>query len=202
MKSANHIITCTPYLDEFAKQFNANTTDISSTINTEKYLPVNTYSNDHTIVLGWSGSHSTLRILKLILPALTALKDLLDYKLLVMGGTNIDIPGIQMEKLEWSEEKEISTLQKIDIGLYPLPMDEEWVKGKSGLKALQYMALGIPTIASNCGCNDRVIHNGISGFLVSTQEEWIEKIILLAKDAALRKSMGKAARSLLKKHTR
>ena len=199
MKTANHIITCTPYLDEFARQHNQHTTDISSTINTDQYLPVNTYTNDKIIVLGWSGSHSTLRMLKLILPALIELKKSLDYKLVVMGGTDIEIPGIVIEKLEWTEEKEISTLQKIDIGLYPLPMDEEWVKGKSGLKALQYMALGIPTIASNCGCNDRVIENGVSGFLVSTQEEWVEKIILLAKDAALRKSMGLAARETVEK---
>ncbi|MEI7473041.1 MAG: glycosyltransferase family 4 protein [Chitinophagaceae bacterium] len=199
MKTANHIITCTPYLDEFARKYNQHTTDISSTINTDHYKPVNKYTNDHQIVLGWSGSHSTLRMLKLILPALIELKKSLDYKLVVMGGTDIDIPGIVTEKLEWTEEKEISTLQKMDIGLYPLPIDEEWVKGKSGLKALQYMALGIPTIASNCGCNDRVIENGVSGFLVSTQEEWVEKIILLANDAALRKSMGRAARETVEK---
>ncbi len=200
MKKANHVVTCTPYLDEYARQFNINTTDISSTINTINYLPVNTYVNDKVITLGWSGSHSTIRMLKLIIPALVELRKKIEYTLIVMGGTDIKIEGVHVEALEWSEEKEIPTLQKIDIGLYPLPLNEEWVKGKSGLKALQYMALGIPTIATNVGCNDRVIENGIDGFLVTTQEEWVEKLLLLINDAQLRERIGKAAINKVEKN--
>lgn len=200
MKHANHVITCTPFLDNYVRQFNQNTTDISSTINTDTYQPVNRYANDTIITLGWSGSHSTVRMLKTILPVFTELKKKIHFKLLIMGSTNFEnIEGVDIETTEWSEEKEIETLQRMDIGLYPLPLDEEWVKGKSGLKALQYMALGIPTIASNLGCNDRVIENGVSGFLVTTHEEWVEKILLLANDPGLREQMGKAARHRVEK---
>ena len=87
----------------------------------------------------------------------------------------------------------------MDIGLYPLPLDEEWVNGKSGLKALQYMALGIPAIASNIGCNDRVIEQGVSGFLVTSREEWIEKLVLLMNDPTLRKQIGLAGRERVEK---
>jgi L-malate glycosyltransferase len=198
MKKANHVITCTPYLDEYARKFNNNTTDISSTINTGTYIPVNKYSNEAPIVLGWSGSHSTIRMLKTIAPVFLELKKHIHFKLLIMGSTDFELEGIETEKVEWSEEKEIPTLQRMDIGLYPLP-NEEWVLGKSGLKALQYMALGIPAIATNIGCNNRVIEDGVSGFLVSTQREWIDKIVLLAKDASLRKTMGAAARERVEK---
>jgi L-malate glycosyltransferase len=200
MKKAAHVITCTPYLDEFARQYNANTTDISSTINTATYLPVNTYTNSQKITLGWSGSHSTIRMLKLIIPVLLELKKQTDFKLIVMGSADFEIPGIEVEAYAWSEEIEIPTLQKIDIGLYPLPLNEEWVKGKSGLKALQYMALAIPTIATNVGCNNRVIEEGISGFLVTTEAEWIKQLLLLINDPALRKAIGQAGRKRVEQY--
>lgn len=200
MKKADHVITCTPYLDEYARKFNPNTTDISSTINTDTYVPVNKYENtDSPIVLGWSGSHSTIRMLKTIAPVFLALKKQIRFKLLIMGSTDFELEGVDVETMEWSEEKEIPTLQKMDIGLYPLP-NEEWVLGKSGLKALQYMALGIPPIATNIGCTNRVIEDGVSGFLVSADQEWIDKIVLLANDPALRKTMGMAARERVERY--
>ena len=73
-----------------------------------------------------------------------------------------------MKCVPWSVSNEVPTLQLMDIGVYPLP-DDEWVKGKSGLKALQYMALGLPVVASNVGCNDRVVLDGETGFLVSSE---------------------------------
>ena len=194
MKHAYHVITCTPFLENYVKQYNVNITNISSTINTQTYIPVNEYNNNKEIVLGWSGSHSTIRMLALLIPVLKELKNHLSFKLLVMGSSSFSIPGIKVEAVEWSEAIEISTLQKMDIGLYPLPVHEEWVKGKSGLKALQYMALGIPTIAAKIGCNDQVIENGVSGFLASTDKEWIDNILLLANDPSLRKQIGIAGR--------
>ena len=112
---------------------------------------------------------------------------------MVMGGSNIQIPDLKVESTEWSEEKEMATLQSFDIGIYPLP-NEQWVFGKSGLKAIQYMALGIPTIATAIGTNFRVIENGISGYLVNTEKEWIEKLILLIENPALRKKIGMGGR--------
>jgi len=93
---------------------------------------------------------------------------------------------------EWCEPTEVRDLQEIDIGLYPLP-DEEWVLGKSGLKALQYMALGIPTVATRIGANSRIIEDGENGFLVSDQEEWKDRLLVLAADPDLRRRVGDAA---------
>ena len=84
------------------------------------------------------------------------------FKLLVIGDPLFHIDGLDCEAIQWVENSEVRDLQRIDIGIYPLP-NEEWVLGKSGLKALQYMALGIPTIASAIGANYRVIEDGISG---------------------------------------
>jgi len=105
----------------------------------------------------------------------------------------MQIAGLEIESIPWSEKDEVEQLQRIDIGLYPLP-DETWVNGKSGLKALQYMALGIPTVATAIGANFRIIENGESGFLVKTEEEWIQRLGDLIENPELRKRTGIAAR--------
>lgn len=202
MKRADHVITCTPVLDRFVRQYNINTTDISSTINTDTYIPVNPYTNNKKLVLGWSGSHSTAKYLHLLTPVLQKLRKKYDFTLLVMGDANFKMEGIETEALAWSEAIEIPTLQRMDIGLYPLP-DEPWVYGKSGLKALQYMALGIPTVAEKLGedhANHRVIEHGVSGFLAHTEEEWIDCLSKLIENPELRKSMGIAARERVIKY--
>ena len=60
----------------------------------------------------------------------------------------------------------------ICIVIYSLP-NEQVVYGKSGLKVIQYMAPGIPTIATATGTNFRVIENVTSGYLVNSEEERI-----------------------------
>jgi glycosyltransferase involved in cell wall biosynthesis len=193
MKKARHVTTCTPTLDNFARQYNPNTTDISSTINTDAYLPTNDYSNHRTITLGWSGSHSTVKYLYLLEKVLLDLNREVPLKLLVIGDTNFRIEGLDVTAIPWQEQSEIDDLRRIDIGLYPLP-DEEWVLGKSGLKALQYMALGIPTVATAIGANFRVIEDGVSGFLVNTEAEWKDRLKLLIESPELRRDIGQRGR--------
>ena len=194
MKHAQHIITCTDTLDTYARKYNQNTTNISSTINTDTYIPKNRYSNFNQLVLGWSGSHSTSKYLYLLESVLQNISISRSIKLLVIGDPLFNIDGIELEALPWRENTEVDDLTRIDIGLYPLP-DEPWVYGKSGLKALQYMALGIPTVASAVGMNFKVIEDGISGFLVKNDEEWITAITRLIDDPLLRASVGDASRT-------
>ena len=193
MKKAKHVITCTPHLDQFVRKYNLNTTDISSTINTETYNVINTYRNDNKIVLGWSGSHSTSKYLYLLKDVLFKLQKMYEFQLIVMGDPTFSITGLDIEAIEWSEDIEISTLQRFDIGLYPLP-DEEWVLGKSGLKALQYMAIGLPVVATAVGANYRVITNKETGFLVQTSDEWLNALSILIESSELRKNMGENGR--------
>ena len=199
MKKARHVIVCTPKLDSFVQQYNSNTTDISSTINMQAYIPVNTYTNAHKIVIGWSGSHSTVKYLHLLDDTFRELKKSHDFHLFIMGVKEFEIEGVPCEVVEWTAESEVPNLQKIDIGVYPLP-DEDWVYGKSGLKALQYMALGIPTIATAIGANHRIIENGVSGFLVKSKEEWLNTLKKLIDDQQLRKQTGQKARERVMKY--
>ena len=189
MRKADHVVVCTPYLEAFVQPHNPNTTDISSTIDTDRYVPVNPYSNARRLTLGWSGSHSTSKYLHLLDDVLRELAQEIDFQLKVIGDPNFTMEGVDVSAQEWRERTEVQDLQAIDIGLYPLP-DEEWVLGKSGLKALQYMALGIPTVATGIGANSRIIQDGEDGFLVSDPGEWKSCLLKLVSDPDLRKRIG------------
>ena len=145
------------------------------------------------MALGWSGSHSTSQYLYLLESVLQNISSSRSVKILVIGDASFNIDGVELEAISWSENTEVDDLTRIDIGLYPLP-DEPWVYGKSGLKALQYMALGIPTVASAVGMNFKVIEDGVSGFLVKNDREWITTITRLIDDPALRARVGEASR--------
>src|SRR5205085_11374514 len=101
MKSADHVITCTPYLDSFVRKYNDHTTDISSTINTEVYHPKTDYSIKEKFTIGWSGSHSTSKYLHLLDDVFKDLARQTDFKLLVMGDVDFVIPGVDVEALPW-----------------------------------------------------------------------------------------------------
>ena len=194
MSKADHVITCTPHLDSFVRQFNLNTTDISSTINTDLYQPINEYSNNRTLIIGWSGSHSTSKYIHTIKDVLIKLSKKYPLKIHIIGDTNFKMSELEnIVVIPWSQETEVSELQKFDIGIYPLP-NEEWVLGKSGLKALQYMALGIPTVATAIGANFRVIEDNVSGKLVITDLEWENALTTYIIDSDLRRSHGVQAR--------
>jgi len=103
--------------------------------------------------------------------------------------------NIKTEAISWNLENEVNDLMRFDIGVYPLPF-EQWVYGKSGLKALQYMALGIPTIATAIGANYRIINHGKNGFLVEKNDiqKWVEYILHIINDIDFARELGKNAR--------
>ena len=120
------------------------------------------------MTIGWSGSISTAKYFYFLSDILKKVKEKYDFRILVVGDKKCAIEGFNIEAVDWDEEKELFYLKQMDIGVYPLPF-EEWVYGKSGLKAIQYMALAIPTVATAIGSNYRVIEDGVSGFLVKEE---------------------------------
>jgi len=193
-RKAKQVIVCTPFLKEIAERYTSHVTDISSTIDTNIYLPVNKYLNNKKLVLGWSGSHSTLRYFYLLKEVLLELKKSKDFEIVVFGVNECKIEGLDINVIPFSKENEVPALQRIDIGLYPLPLNEQWVYGKSGLKALQYMALGIPTIATKIAANLRIIKNEETGLLVKTDQEWLVALICLLDEPSNRERLGTNAR--------
>ena len=195
MKNAKSVIVCTPKLEEIAMSLNCykNVVDISSTFNTERFIPVKEYKKNAITTIGWTGTYSTLQFLQLLENVLQHVSKLRKIKLLVIANKEFKMNGVDTEYRAWSAENEVADLQDMEIGLYPIPKDE-WALGKSSLKALTYMAIAIPAVATAYGTNFRIIENGKSGILVNNDEEWIEKLVQLIDDIELRKKIGLCGR--------
>ncbi len=188
-----HIMPGNEYLAEYSRQYNPHVTVIPTTIDTEKYKLVEQNSKPETITIGWSGSFSTVQHLDTIREVLQDLARDEDFQLRVIGTPTYKLAGVDVEAIQWRSETEIDDLGHIDIGLMPLP-DENWSRGKCGLKALQYMALGIPTICSPVGVNSTIIKDGENGFLAGDKAEWIKKLKQLIHSPRLRREIGLAGR--------
>jgi glycosyltransferase involved in cell wall biosynthesis len=190
---ASHVMAGNTYLANYARQFNQHITVVPTTIDTEKYS-VQRPQPKAVPVIGWSGSHSTSKYMEILREPLRKIAHRTRFRLRVIGARHYEIEGLDVEVLPWRSESEIADLRPIDIGLMPLP-DDRWAKGKCGLKALQYMALGIPPVCSPVGVNCEIIQDGANGFLASTPEEWVSKLELLIRSAETRQNLGLAGRA-------
>jgi glycosyltransferase involved in cell wall biosynthesis len=189
---ASHVMVGNPYLAAYASRVNPNVTIIPTTIDTDKYKPLRKNSSP-TVVIGWTGSYSTVQHLDTLREALAKLATQVDFRLRVIGTPSYEIPGVQVDAMNWRSETELQDLSEIDIGIMPLP-DDNWSKGKCGLKALQFMALGIPTVCSPVGVNTDIIRDNENGLIASSEDEWIRKLTMLLQSAELRDRLGKAGR--------
>lgn len=182
------------YLKSYASQFNVNIVVIPTTIDTNEYRPVKV-ATQNKVVIGWSGSITTIQHFEYAVAVLKKIKnkyvDKIEIK--VIGDANYVNAELEIKGLGWNKTTEISDLCSFDIGIMPLPNDE-WAKGKCGLKGLQYMALEVPTIMSPVGVNTEIIENGINGFLATTENDWIERLSDLIESKELREKIGKSGR--------
>lgn len=191
---SNLVIAGNPYLAEYARTHNANVTVVPTTIDTDSYLP-RAVRPKGPVCIGWSGSFSTILHFKTVLPVLRRVHarygDRVRFRVIGDGTYRNEELGIV--GLPWTAATEIEDLQDIDIGVMPLP-DDEWARGKCGLKGLQYMALGIPTLMSPVGVNTEIIQDGKNGYLPRSADEWVSMLSTLVEDAELRAVVGAAGR--------
>jgi glycosyltransferase involved in cell wall biosynthesis len=190
-KHAALVIAGNQHLAQWARQFNQNVQVIPTTIDTQRYAPV-PRRREGPLCLGWSGSVTTIEHLRPLSPVLRRLQQQHGVRLRVIGDPSFSIEGASVEALSWSEDREVDDLSQLDIGVMPLP-DEEWARGKCGLKALQYMGLGIPTVMSPVGVNSEIASGGAAQ-LASTEAEWESILTGLLRDETARLALGKAGR--------
>ncbi len=190
---ARHVIVGNAYLQRYAARHNPTVTIVPSTIDTGRYPYRGVRRTPDRPVLGWTGSYSTGRYLELVKGALLQLRSRYDFRFVVIGPVRFELSGVDIEHRAWSPASEVASLLDLDVGLMPVP-DEEWERGKCGLKALQYMALGIPPVVSPVGANTAIVAHGHNGFLASSTDEWCEYLGRLIGDADLRGRIGQEAR--------
>jgi len=195
IKMADLVIAGNAYLADYASRLNSDVIIIPTTIDTNEYKPDKKFQNEMPIIIGWSGSFSTILHFKYALPVLSRLQEKYgdSIQIKVIGDAGYKNSTLNLVSLNWNKKNELKELNSFHIGIMPLPNDE-WSKGKCGLKGLQYMALGIPTIMSPVGVNSKIIDDGKNGFLAMEEEEWFSKLILLIENKELRDQLGNAGR--------
>jgi glycosyltransferase involved in cell wall biosynthesis len=195
MKVADYVITSSPSLNNYCLNVNdrKKCKYISSSVDVNRFLPINTYNNTKKVTIGWTGTFSSIKYLELLRGVFKELRKICDFKLFIIGNFEYKFPEMDLEVVQWSKEREVEYMQRIDIGIYPLS-DTPWVHGKSGLKAIQYMAFGLPTVATNVGTTPKIIEHMENGWLVDSDKEWVKALETLIKDFELRKKLGQAAR--------
>ncbi|MEO8453813.1 MAG: glycosyltransferase family 4 protein [Sphingomicrobium sp.] len=194
VREADHVVTSSPALNDRCSAINRRRacTYISSSVDAERFQPASG-GKAGPVTIGWTGTFSSRQYLDLLREVLQKLAGEQRFRLRVIGNFDYELPGVELEVVRWTAEREIEDLQAIDIGLYPLPADE-WVSGKSGLKAIQYMMMGLPCVATDVGTTPLIIRDGENGLLVRTEDEWLDALRRLLDDPELRRRLGEAAR--------
>jgi glycosyltransferase involved in cell wall biosynthesis len=198
-RHASLVIAGNEQLASWARQHTEQVVVIPSTIDTAYHLPRPVRRDPgRPVCVGWTGSVTTLPYLEALAPVLRDLQRDHGVRLRVIGDEHYRIEGAVVEALPWRRETEIADLQELDIGLMPLP-DDEWARGKCGLKALQYMAIGIPAVMSPVGVNPSIAEGGV-GRLASTPAQWRGVLEELIGDPGLRAELGARGRDRVQRH--
>ena len=169
---------------------------IPTVVDARVYRVRTDYRKDGPLRLGWIGSSMSIEVTLLPwLDTLRALRGKLDFELVTILD---DLPESLRQTpwirhLTWSPEVEASLAEHIDVGLMPL-QDDPFQAAKCGAKLLQYMAAGLPTIATPLGVNAEIVEHGVTGFHARTADDWHKAIAALAESAELRASLGQAGR--------
>lgn len=194
MSHASMVIAGNAYLADRAREAGALRIEVIPTVvDTERYQPRCHVVNE-TLVVGWIGTPKTSRYLKPLIPVFAALQDEVSVRFVAVGARAEDFVGTPVEARPWSVETEVEAIQQFDIGIMPLE-DSPWERGKCGYKLIQYMACGLPVVASPVGVNPEIIIPEVSGLLASTSDEWHWALLrLLQADRPSRFAMGRSGR--------
>jgi glycosyltransferase involved in cell wall biosynthesis len=189
--AAAQVVAGNPHIADYARRFNQHVALVPTVVDTEQFRPAPRAAG--VPVLGWVGSHSTLPYLATLVPALRRLAATRRFLLRVVGGA-LEAPGLPVDNRPWQLAREVADFQSLDVGLYPL-VEDRWSVGKSGFKAIQYMACGVPVVASPVGVTREIVRDGATGFLAASEEQWVAQLGALIDDAALRAQLGAAGRA-------
>jgi glycosyltransferase involved in cell wall biosynthesis len=191
------IVTCgSRAICEYVEAKGARAVHVPTVVDTDQFRPAPREHENEKPVVGWVGTHSTFQYLESIFPALAELAKSHAFRLKIVGAGRgeVKVEGVEVENLPWSLGREIADFQSFDVGLYPV-VPSDWAAGKSGFKSVQYMAVGVPFVASPVGATAEIGEPGVTHLLATTTDEWQASLARLVADAGLRRRMGAAGRA-------
>jgi len=192
---ADRVIVSNQHLAGFSSAYNRNVEIIPTCIDMSVFVPKPcARATNAPLRIGWIGSHSTAKYLERLGLVFSRLAARFDFELHVIGaGRTLRFPGVRSVERAWRLEAEVGEFQDLDIGVYPLG-DSVWELGKAGFKAIQYMAVGVPSVSSPVGVMNEIVRDGTDGFLADSDDEWFDKLSRLLSDADLRRRMAERGR--------
>lgn len=201
MAAAEAVVVGNRYLEDFAARYNRNVRLIPTVVDTSLYKPKQHYTAPQGVRLVWIGTPNTAVLMKPLVPLIVALRcKYPDLKLRLIGaGSVLRDPLPFAEVVEWSDTTEAQLLAECDVGLMPLP-DNDFTRGKCGLKLIQYMAAGLPVVASPVGANCDVVSEGRDGYLASDLQQWFAALERLIEREDLRCDLGRSGLAKARQH--
>ncbi|MFT7222462.1 MAG: glycosyltransferase involved in cell wall biosynthesis [Candidatus Azotimanducaceae bacterium] len=205
VRAADQVFAGNSYLQEAASAYHSNV-QLTPTC-----VDVNRYSEDHQpedaepsskhqLTMVWIGSRSTSKYLHQHLSALDAIGEAYpDVVFNIIANFSLETRYLRVNPIDWSEASEVELLRRADVGIAPMT-DDPWTRGKCALKVIQYMAAGLPVVSSRVGANEDLVVQGETGYLVQSDDEWVDAIGKLRASPALRSAMGHNARERAKSH--
>jgi glycosyltransferase involved in cell wall biosynthesis len=190
------LATCgNAYLAQRARDAGAKCVELLPTvIDLDRYV-LAPRSAEQVARIVWIGSPSTVKYLGGLAAPLAELAKHVRFRLRVIGGA-LELPGVDVECVTWTESTEVASIAQCDVGIMPLT-DSPWERGKCGYKLIQYMACGLPVVASPVGVNVDIVREGVNGFLADSDDTWVTRLGQLLDTAALRERMGRAGRRIV-----
>ncbi len=195
MRTADHVVASSPFLEKSARELNyaGRATYITSSVDVHYFQPRSRRPDNPKCVIGWTGTFSSQPFIDAMAPMLRKLSETHEFEFRIVGNFDYSMPGMDLKVVRFDKAQEIADLEHFDIGIYPL-VDDPFVYGKSGLKAIVYMAMGLPVVASPIATTPLVVRHGENGFLARTEDEWLESLGRLINDPDLRRQLGEQAR--------
>ncbi|MCL4813922.1 MAG: glycosyltransferase family 4 protein [Vicinamibacteraceae bacterium] len=197
---ASLVLAGNDYLAQYARRFTSSVEIVPTVVDTDRFAPARPARESGEVVVGWIGSPSTSAYLHDLCEVWPRVLERGRARLVLVGSGPIDLGSqVPVTVLPWREDEEISAIQSFDIGIMPL-RDDPWSRGKCGFKLIEYMACGLPVVASPVGVNTRIVEPGGTGFLCENVDDWVGRLRALIDDRRLRTQLGGRARAVAEEH--
>jgi len=192
IRKADLVLAGNDWLRDAAAQWSDHAVTFPTVVDTDRYSPAN--ANEGPFQIGWIGGPSTFEYVLDLREVLEPIAD--QTRFIGAPAAQVGWPGSTVQP--WTERDEVDSIQEFSVGIMPLRKDD-WARGKCGLKALQYMACGVPCIATPWGAAANIIDHNVNGLLADTPDEWRAAINQL-RDAGERQRLGDAGRATVEAH--
>lgn len=202
-RSADFVLPGSAHLASFALQNGATESQLMilpTVVDPGIYCPIEVPSSGTDVVIGWIGTPRNTSYLRDMMPVFQRVAERCKQaRFVFVGAEAFDTGSVAVEFREWSLENEVADLQSFDVGIMPLPSND-FEKGKCGFKLIEYMAVGVATVASPVGANIDIVLDGTTGFLAEGEDAWVTALARLTDDGALRRQMGASGRKRAQDH--